>query len=236
MPSIEDAQEHLPPAKQEKPSWTVASIQTSARPAEASVIKGRWVFKIKTTAEGVPQRFRARWVAKGFKQRQGIDYDETYASVVKPGRVQIPLLIAAYLDWEVKQYDIKTADHCIRYLLEHIRVPEIKIQHHRTVKISIQLSRLSPITDSSSDRVYSNLRELNPAAVEGRRKRARVHRGALLTPGPSTRIARWSAGVSRCVLRSMSSPTTSYGPLSGSVAAAKRPSLFSTARRSELTA
>ena len=78
------------------------------RPPSASVIKGRWVFKVKTTADGTPQRFKARWVAKGFTQRHGLDYDDTYASVVRSSSIKT-LLIAAANDWEVKQFDIKTA-------------------------------------------------------------------------------------------------------------------------------
>ena len=88
----------------ENGTWTLVD-----RPSHASVIKGRWVFKLKTTADGVPQRFKARWVAKGFTQRHGIDYDETYASVVKSGSVKTFLIIAASRNWEIRQYDIKTA-------------------------------------------------------------------------------------------------------------------------------
>ena len=64
MPSIDDAEEPLPPVKQGKPWWTVAVIQPGARPAEASVIEGRGVFKFKTTADGGLQRFKTRGVAK----------------------------------------------------------------------------------------------------------------------------------------------------------------------------
>ena len=87
--------------------------------------------------------------------------------------------IACHFDLEMKQMDAGCRQRPSQ------RQPITGIQYHRTVNISIQLSRPLPITDSSSDRVYSNLRELKPAAVEGRRKRARVHRGALITPGPN---------------------------------------------------
>ena len=89
---------------EENQAWTLVDP-----PKEASVIKGRWVFKVKTNADGQPQKFKARWVAKGFTQKQGIDYDDTYASVVRPSSVKILLTIAATKNWTIKQFDIMTA-------------------------------------------------------------------------------------------------------------------------------
>ena len=56
-----------------------------------------------------PQRYKARWVAKGFTQRRGVDFDDTYASVVKPSRVKALLTIAVVHDWDIRQFDITTA-------------------------------------------------------------------------------------------------------------------------------
>jgi hypothetical protein len=49
-----------------------------------TIVASRWVFTVKANSEGQPDRFKARWVARGFTQRYGIDYDDTYASVIKP--------------------------------------------------------------------------------------------------------------------------------------------------------
>ena len=92
------------PSHHDNGTWTLVD-----RPADASVIKGRWLFNVKTTADGTPQRFKARWVAKGFTERHGINYDEKYASVVKSGSIKTFPLIAASKDWEARQFDGKPA-------------------------------------------------------------------------------------------------------------------------------
>jgi hypothetical protein len=74
-----------------------------------TIVAGRWVFIVKANSEGQPDRFKVRWVACGFTQRYGIDYDDTYTSVIKPAIVKIILALVVRLDIEYKQYDLVTA-------------------------------------------------------------------------------------------------------------------------------
>ncbi|KXL49222.1 MAG: hypothetical protein FE78DRAFT_28434 [Acidomyces sp. 'richmondensis'] len=78
-------------------------------PSGASLVKGKWVFGIKKDVDSNPVRFKARWVARGFTQKQGVDYDDTYASVTKPSTVRVLLSIVAAYDMECKQFDAITA-------------------------------------------------------------------------------------------------------------------------------
>ena len=48
------------------------------------VLSGKWVFKLKRGIDGNITRFKARWVVKGYLKQYGIDYDQTFAAVVKP--------------------------------------------------------------------------------------------------------------------------------------------------------
>ena len=78
-------------------------------PPNRKVLKGKWVFKYKRGPSGEVVRYKARWVVKGYEQQQGIDYDETFASVVKPMSYKALFAIAAALDLEIEQMDVKTA-------------------------------------------------------------------------------------------------------------------------------
>lgn len=49
------------------------------RPQDRSVIGSRWIYKIKYTADGNVKKYKARFIAKGYAQKEGIDYGETFA-------------------------------------------------------------------------------------------------------------------------------------------------------------
>src|SRR4051812_31698449 len=68
----------------------------------------KWIFKRKTDADGNITIHKARLVAKGFTQVPGVDYDETFSPVAMLRSVRILLAIAAYLDYEIWQMDVKT--------------------------------------------------------------------------------------------------------------------------------
>jgi hypothetical protein len=73
------------------------------------VIPCKWVFTIKTNAKGIPERFKARLVAGGHRQTEGIDYDETYAPVSRLATMRTMLSVAAHKAWKVHQIDVKNA-------------------------------------------------------------------------------------------------------------------------------
>jgi hypothetical protein len=57
------------------------------RPSHSNIVTSKWVFKHKFTADGSLERYKARWVLRGFTQRSGIDFFETFSSVDKPATV-----------------------------------------------------------------------------------------------------------------------------------------------------
>jgi hypothetical protein len=67
------------------------------QPPGANVITGKWIFKLK--ADGSLDRYKARWVLRGFTQRPGVDYNETFSPVVKPATVRTLLTLAVSRGW-----------------------------------------------------------------------------------------------------------------------------------------
>ncbi|SLM33334.1 Ribonuclease H-like domain [Lasallia pustulata] len=85
-------------------TWNVVN-----KPEHREVLRGKWVFKHKRGVNGEIIWYKACWVVRGFEQKEGIDYNETFASVVKPMSYKAIFAIATALDLYMEQMDIKTA-------------------------------------------------------------------------------------------------------------------------------
>jgi histone deacetylase 1/2 len=74
-----------------------------------NIIGCKWVYKIKRKADGSLDRYKARLVAKGFKQRYGLDYEDTFSPVVKAATIRTVLSIAVSRGWSLRQLDVQNA-------------------------------------------------------------------------------------------------------------------------------
>nr|GEZ40849.1 retrovirus-related Pol polyprotein from transposon TNT 1-94 [Tanacetum cinerariifolium] len=79
------------------------------RPEGKSVIKTKWIFKNKKDESSLVIRDKARLVAVGYSQQEGIDYDKTFAPVARIEAIRLFLAYSAHKDFTVFQMDIKTA-------------------------------------------------------------------------------------------------------------------------------
>jgi hypothetical protein len=70
-------------------------------PENSNVVGNKWVFRIKRDAAGRVQRYKARLVAQGFSQVEGVDYFDTFAPVAHLSSVRTILALAARLDLEI---------------------------------------------------------------------------------------------------------------------------------------
>jgi histone deacetylase 1/2 len=66
-----------------------------------NIIDCRWIYKVNHKADGSVDRYKARLVAKGFKQRYGLDYEETFSHVVKIATVRLVLAISVSREWSL---------------------------------------------------------------------------------------------------------------------------------------
>jgi hypothetical protein len=68
----------------------------------------KWVYKIKRDYKGNIDRFKVRLMAKGFTQREGIDYNETFSPVLSKDSFRIIMILVAHYNLELHQMDVKT--------------------------------------------------------------------------------------------------------------------------------
>ena len=78
-------------------------------PVGKKAITSKWVYKVKPGLNGAADRFKARLVARGFEQQYGVDFEETFAPVVKWSTIRALTARAAYLGHQIHHLDVKTA-------------------------------------------------------------------------------------------------------------------------------
>ncbi|KAI3665330.1 hypothetical protein L6452_43954 [Arctium lappa] len=79
------------------------------RPSDKIVIGTKWVFRNKLDEHGTVTRNKARLVAQGYRQEEGIDYDETFVPVARLEAIRLFLAYDVYKDFIVYQMDVKSA-------------------------------------------------------------------------------------------------------------------------------
>ncbi|CAI7758641.1 unnamed protein product [Closterium sp. NIES-54] len=77
-------------------------------PPGANIVSGMWIFRVKRPP-GSPPVFKARYVARGFSQRQGVDYFQTLSPTPKMTTLRVLLHVAAHRDYELHSLDFSTA-------------------------------------------------------------------------------------------------------------------------------
>ena len=78
-------------------------------PSNYKPVGCKWVFRVKRKADGSVDRFKACLVAKGYNQRPGVGYKDTFSPVVKPATIRAVLSIAVMNGWTLRQMDVNNA-------------------------------------------------------------------------------------------------------------------------------
>ena len=78
-------------------------------PAGQKVLSCKWVYRLKITPGDAKPKYKARLVAKVFKQEKGVDFDEIFSPVVKMTTLRTVLALVACQDMDLVQMDMKTA-------------------------------------------------------------------------------------------------------------------------------
>ena len=85
-------------------TWVLTSL-----PKGRKSVGGKWVFRVKRNSDGSVDKYKARYVAKGFTQIEGLDYHDTFAPTSKPETIRLLLALAAQKDATLWLMDVKAA-------------------------------------------------------------------------------------------------------------------------------
>ena len=77
------------------------------RPVRKSVVGSRWFYKVKQAADGSVDKDKARCVARGFSQVEGINNDENYAPITRYSSIRFLIALSAQMGWKIHQIDVK---------------------------------------------------------------------------------------------------------------------------------
>ncbi|CAI5463076.1 unnamed protein product [Closterium sp. Yama58-4] len=93
----------------EMASWkSTGTYVDEVPPPGANIVSGMWIFRVKRPP-GSPPVFKARYVARGFSQREGVDFFQTFSPTPKMTTLRVLLHIAAHRDYKLHSLDFSTA-------------------------------------------------------------------------------------------------------------------------------
>ncbi|CAI7875194.1 unnamed protein product [Closterium sp. NIES-54] len=93
----------------EMASWkSTGTYVDEVPPPGANIVSGMWIFRVKRPP-GSPPAFKARYVARGFGQRHGVDFFQTFSPTPKMTTLRVLLHVAAQRDYELHSLDFSTA-------------------------------------------------------------------------------------------------------------------------------
>ena len=122
------------------------------RPEDKSMLTPKWLYKIKHAVDGSIDKYKARFVARGFSQQEGIDYEEKFSPTASYTTICSLVSLAASMGWNIHQMDVKSVV-INEYLQEYVYMTqplgfEIEGQEHKVCKLIKALYGLKQVPRS----------------------------------------------------------------------------------------
>ncbi|CAI7900907.1 unnamed protein product [Closterium sp. NIES-54] len=128
----------------EMASWkSTGTYVDEVPPPGANIVSGMWIFRVKRPP-GSPPVFKARYVSRGFSQRQGVDYFQTFSPTPKMTTLRVLLHIAAQRDYELHSLDFSTA------FLQVYGLRQAPREWHDTLRTTLAALGFAPSTADPS--------------------------------------------------------------------------------------
>jgi hypothetical protein len=112
------------------------------RPKNKDVVSSRWLFNIKHVVDGSIEKYKARFVAHGFSQKEGIDYEDTFTPVAIYTLIRTIIALAAKMKWNLHQMEVKIA------FLNGVIEEEVYIEQPQEFEVEDRKSRVYKLKKS----------------------------------------------------------------------------------------
>ncbi|CAI7883005.1 unnamed protein product [Closterium sp. NIES-54] len=136
-------------ALKERNTWKVVPIGVARNKTK---LTRKWVFRMKTKADGTIDKFKARWVVRGFDQEHGRDFTDTFAPVSRHTSLRILLAIASMKKKKLRQIDVANA-----FLYAHVDTKSTSNSHAVPMESPTKsVSCKNPCTGSNKPQDYGS--------------------------------------------------------------------------------
>jgi len=71
------------------------------RSEDRSIVGSKWIYKIKYAADDSVEKYKVRFVAKGYAQKEGVDYEETFAPIARYTSIWSVISLVAQMGWQI---------------------------------------------------------------------------------------------------------------------------------------
>jgi hypothetical protein len=93
------------------------------------VVNSKWIYNNKHATDGNIKKYKARFVARGFSHKEGVDYEENFSPVARYTSINVIISLTSVMGWRLHQMDVKTV------FLDIVIDEEVYIEKHQVFLI-----------------------------------------------------------------------------------------------------